>query len=259
MNETPLRRLHGCRALITGAGSGIGLATAHRLTAEGAIVVITDARGDAVERATSEVAAPSIGLTCDVGDEADVERTIGAAVAAVGGLDIVVTCAGITRTTETHLCALDEWEMVLRVNLTGTFLVLKHAIPHLIAAGGGSIVTIGSVASVVAAGRTSSYDAAKGGVLQLTRAVAVEYAEEHIRANCVLPGLVRTGLAANSATIHGPMGSVSKETASSRVRPPIAGHAAPSQIAGVVAFLASEDASFVTGAAIAADGGYTAI
>lgn len=257
--NAPPRRLVGRRILVTGAASGIGLATAHRLAAEGAIVALADARPDAVVTAAAEVGPASVGLTCDVGSEPAVEQTVSAAVAALGGLDIVVTCAGIVRTNDTHLCSLDEWEAVIRVNLTGTFLVLKHCIPHLVTAGGGSIVTIGSVASVVAAGQTSSYDASKGGVLQLTRAVAVEYVDAGIRANCVLPGVVRTSLAATSKELHGPMGPAVNSSAALRLRIPMQRSAEPSEIAGVVAFLASDDASFVTGAAIAADGGYTAI
>lgn len=254
-----LRRLDGRRAVITGAASGIGLATAHRLVAEGAHLVMTDARADAVQSAAAAVGGQAIGLACDVGDEASVVDAVTAAVEHLGGLDVVITCAGITRVSETHLCSLEDWETMLRVNLTGTFLPVKHALPHLMRAGGGAIVTVGSVASVVAAGRTSGYDAAKGGVLQFTRAVAVEYVDHHIRANCVLPGLVATGLAANSAQLHGAMEVPAKAGPSSRVAVPMPRAADPAELAGVIAFLASDDASFVTGTAVAADGGYTAI
>jgi NAD(P)-dependent dehydrogenase (short-subunit alcohol dehydrogenase family) len=125
--------------------------------------------------------------------------------------------------------------------------------------GGGAIVTIGSVSSVVAAGRTCAYDASKGGVLALTRSIAVENAEHGIRANCVLPGIVRTPLAANSVELYGQMSGDTSKLPVNRIRVPMERHADPSEIASVVAFLASEDASFMTGAAITADGGYTAI
>ena len=116
-------------------------------------------------------------------------------------LDTVVACAGLAYPGATHEMPLAAWETMIRVNLTGTFLTVKHALPHLLDAGGGSIVTIGSIASLVAAGQSSAYDASKGGVLQFTRAIAVEYVDHGIRANCVCPGVVATGLGANSRAV----------------------------------------------------------
>lgn len=252
-------RLAGRRALLTGAASGIGFAVARRLREEGARVALTDIRADALAQAAESLGGDPPSIVCDVGSEASVASAVSAAAQALGGLDIVVTAAGIVRSARTHEAPLAEWEAVLRTNLTGTFLLIKHAIPHLLAAGGGAIVTIGSVASVVAAGRSCAYDASKGGVLQLTRAVAVEYADAGIRANCVLPGIVRTGLAASSIELHGPMDTDTRRAPASRLRVPIERAAEPEEIAAVVVFLASDDASFMTGAAVAADGGYTAI
>ena len=177
----------------------------------------------------------------------------------LGGVDILVSCAGIVRTGRTHELPLETWDALLQVNLTGTFLVLKHGIRLMRENGRGAIVTIGSVASVVAAGRTSAYDASKGGVLQLTRAVAVENADVGIRANCVLPGIVRTPLAENSAAIHGPMSGDASRLPTQRIQVPMARVAEADEVAAVVVFLVSDDASFITGAAIPVDGGYTAI
>jgi NAD(P)-dependent dehydrogenase (short-subunit alcohol dehydrogenase family) len=253
-------RLAGRRALVTGAGSGIGRASALRLAAEGAAVAVVDVRAGSAEMVVAELEAAggkAVALTADVREEEAVRGAAAEAVAALGGLDTVVACAGIVSTGATDAMSLEQWNLMLGVNLTGVFLTLKHTLPHLVEAGRSSIVTIGSVASLVAAGRTPAYDASKGGVLQFTRAIAVEYADRGVRANCVCPGVVNTNLAASSRSLNAPVESdVGPWT---RLRPPQSRAADPSEIASVVLFLCSDDASFVTGAAIAADGGYTAI
>ncbi len=258
-----LGRLAGRRALVTGGASGIGRASALRLAAEGASVAVVDVRAGAADPVAAEVTAAgghAIALTCDVRDEASVETATRAAADAFDGLDTVVACAGITATGATHAVALADWQLVISVNLTGVFLVVKHALAHLLDAGGGAIVTVGSTASLVAAGRTASYDASKGGVLQFTRAVAVEYVDQGIRANCVCPGVVSTDLATHSRALDAPLETGDGVPGpSGRLRVPMSRAADPSEIAAVVAFLCSDEASFLTGAAIPVDGGYTAI
>ena len=256
------QQLAGRRALVTGAGSGIGAACVRQLTDQGAAVAALDVRSGAAEEVVAPLRASGgrvAAIQCDVGDEAAVSAAAQAAAAALGGLDTVVAAAGIAPPSRTHEISLEQWENVIRINLTGVFLTIRHTLGLLIEAGSGSIVTIGSVASLVAAGTSSVYDASKGGVLQLTRAIAAEYADEGIRANCVCPGVVATGLRANSETIHGPVTSVVEAPTAERIRRPIARRADPHEIASVVAFLCSDAASFMTGAAVPVDGGYTSV
>jgi len=250
------------RALITGAGSGIGAACARLIAAQGAAVAALDVRAGAADGIAAELraaGAQAIGLECDVGEELSVAAAAQAGVDAFGGLDTVVAAAGIAPRSRTHDLSLEQWDDVIGVNLTGVFLTLKHTLPLLVEAGGGSVVTIGSVASLVAAGTSSVYDASKGGVLQLTRAIAVEYADDGIRANCVCPGFVATQLSANTEAVHGPTTSVVEAPPAERIRRPIERRADPIEIASVVAFLCSDAASFMTGTGVPVDGGYTAV
>jgi NAD(P)-dependent dehydrogenase (short-subunit alcohol dehydrogenase family) len=196
-------RLAGRRAFVTGGGSGIGRAAAIRLAAEGAAVAVADKRAESAEAVADEIAAAggrALALACDVGEEKQVASAVERAAGAFGGLDSVLANAGTAGAGWIHETTLEDWEAVLRVNLTGVFLTAKHTIPHLLAAGGGAIVTTGSIASFVVGpgGSAASYAASKGGVLQLTRQIAVDYGPQGIRANCLCPGGVRTRIGVHS-------------------------------------------------------------
>ncbi|MDP2920332.1 MAG: SDR family oxidoreductase [Dehalococcoidia bacterium] len=258
-------KLNGKCAIVTGGGSGIGRACVLRLAQEGARVMVGDIRTELAEE-TAKMVRASGGVAsfvhCDVASEADVEAMTDKTIKELGGPDILVAAAGTSTRGGIHELSLADWEHVVRVNLTGQFLCARAALRHMINHGGGNIITIGSISSVVigAGGSAASYKASKGGVLQLTRAIAVEYAHKGVRANCVCPGAVATNLGKHSREESVKWTSVLKDDARAyKFDVPIARRADPMEIANVVAFLASDESSFMTGSAVMADGGYTAI
>lgn len=259
--------MEGRRAFVTGGGSGIGRATAFRLAAEGASVAVADIRAESAEAVAAEIEAgggTALAVPTDVASEASIEGAVAETVRAFGGLDTVFANAGTAGSGWLHELALDDWEAVLRINLTGTFLTAKHTIPHLLANDGGAIVTTGSIESQVIAlgGSAASYAASKGGVLQLTKQIAVDYGPRGIRANCLCPGVVRTRLAhhvredANDHTTPVPEGG---QLPRQHIETPIPRVGQPDEQAAVAVFLLSDDASFMTASTVTVDGGYTAI
>lgn len=250
-----LPRHSGRRIVVSGGVGGIGSAAIERLVAEGSAIGIVDMDGEgakALAARITQAGGTAIGAQCDVGDEKSVSDAIATVAEHLGGIDGVLTCAGIARSSLAGEMSFDDWHSVIRVNLTGTFLVLRSALPHIEAAGGGSIVTIGSVASLVAANKnTPSYDASKSGVLGLTRSVAIGYAEKEIRANCLCPGVVDTELARRARMQDG-------VTSTALDRTPLGRRADVTEMASIISFLLSDDSSYMTGSTLTADGGLIA-
>jgi NAD(P)-dependent dehydrogenase (short-subunit alcohol dehydrogenase family) len=238
-----MKGLEGLRVLVTGAGGGIGGAVVERLVAEGSRLAVTDIVAPGVTGA-------AVSLAADVCDERSVAALVQESVASLGGLDALVAVAGIQVSGPTHELAPDDFRRVLDVNVMGTFLVTRAVLSVMLEAGGGRIVTFGSTAAVVAAPELAAYAAAKGAVLQFTRSIGVEYARRGIRANCLCPGGTKTPLLAE----------IDRQRQGAdhfREGHPLGRYADPSEIASAVAFLLSDDSSFVLGSALMVDGGYS--
>ncbi|GES33097.1 SDR family oxidoreductase [Streptomyces angustmyceticus] len=253
-----MNRFDGRRTLITGAGSGIGRATTHRILAEGGRVVAADIdeaglRGTA-ERAAADGSAGRLETTVlDVADEASVRATVAAAVSGLGGLDVLVNAAGILRSSHTHLTGLEEFQRVISVNLTGTFLMIREALPALLAGRNPVVVNFSSTSASFAHPYMSAYAASKGGIQSMTHAIAAEYAKQGLRAVCVAPGSIDSGMTS------GPVPGLPEDADTGlfdKLFPALGeGFASPDTVAGVIAMLASHDGAFITGTEIRIDGG----
>ena len=250
-------RLKGKVAIITGAGSGLGKAAAQLFAKEGAKVVVAANRekeGEQTVRSIKAASGEAIFVKVDVTTAADVEKAVKTAVNKYGKLDIMFNNAGtpgpgklIADITE------EEWNRVISVNLTGVFLGTKYAIPEMLKGGGGVIINVSSVAAVSPRRYAGAYAAAKAGVIQLTRTTALEYARKNIRVNCILPGPIDTPFFSKVAGGDPEKIATFKEKVLKEV--PMGRFAQPEEIAQVAPFLASDEASYITGAAFAADGG----
>jgi meso-butanediol dehydrogenase / (S,S)-butanediol dehydrogenase / diacetyl reductase len=253
-------RFVGRVALITGGASGIGAATARRITAEGGEVIICDRDGAAAQQFAAELnaGANAAGRVVARGDELDVtdlERTL-EVVSRLERVDVLVSAAGVDVCDTVPNTSPDEWRAILDVDLTGVYNSCRAVLPGFVARGSGSIVTISSAIGTVGERNRSAYCAAKAGVENLTRAMALDHGPNGIRANCVAPGLIDTPLIRN--------GKVGGEDDPSAMQAMVDRHHAlgrigqPSEVAAAIAFLASDDASFITGAVLPVDAGWTA-
>lgn len=244
-------------ALVTGAASGIGAACAVRFAAEGASVAGLDLQKARPEPwGEVERSAPKALFLdgVDVRDEAGVEQAVRSVLETFGGIDVLVNAAGVgSGGARAHELPSEEWQRVLDINLTGSYLVAKHVLPAMVDRGSGSVIHLASVEGLEGMSRSLAYNASKGGVVLMTKNMALDYAQDGIRVNCLCPGLIDTPLTAPLATpgLEGVREQMRGWHAMQRL-------GRPEEVAACALFLASEDASFVTGHALVVDGGWTA-
>jgi len=247
-----MAELSGKVVAMTGAASGIGRATAKELVASGALVVAGDLNEAGLAEVATEVAELPGKLTvvkCDVTHEDDVKALIARAVSEHGRLDGLVNVAGIGGFAHTHQTSIEHWNRFISINLTGTFATTLHALPHLIETKG-AVVNIASQAAMKAHPYAAAYCASKGGVLMMTKALALEYAAKGVRFNAVCPGGIKTPILKDFAPL--PDGDMSLLM---RISPPMQRFGRPHEVGKLVAYLLSADASYITGESIIIDGG----
>lgn len=252
-------KLNGKVAIITGGGMGIGAATAGLFAAEGAAVVLGDIAHEAGRRVANAITAQggrAAFVQCDVRRPEEVMQLIQSALETFGGIDCLINNAGIALAKSTTETTLDEWERVLGINLTGPWLCAQAAIPMMRQRGGGVIVNVASNAGLVGFPNLAAYCASKGGLVQLTKAMALDCAPHHIRVNAICPGHTRTPMGDGFVAAQADPAAFVKDFIN--VQHPIGRMAEADEVARAILFLASDDSSFITGAILAADGGYTA-
>ncbi len=250
-----MERLEGKRAIVTGAGAGIGRAIALRLSDEGARVALADLDGQAAERVAGEIEGKTLIRQTNVTRADEVEALVRSVVEEWGGLDVMVNNAGIGVAATAPETSEEDFDRQMAVNLKGTFFGIKYAVPAMRESRGGSIVNMASVAALVGVPDRAAYCAAKGGILALTRAAAIDHVSEGIRVNCIAPGTVDTPWIDRITA-----GYDDPEEARARMeaRQPHGRFVTPEEIAAMAAYLASDESASAVGACMVVDGGMTA-
>jgi 2-deoxy-D-gluconate 3-dehydrogenase len=246
--------LSGRAALVTGGNGGIGLAMAQGLADAGAAVAVVGRDAEKNDAAAADLrrrGAKATSIVADVADERSCRSAVADAVGAFGGLDILVNNAGINIRKQPEQYTLEEWNRVLATNLSSAFIFAQVAYPEMTRRGGGKIINIGSMMSLFGAPFAAPYAASKGGIVQLTRALATAWAKDNIQVNAVLPGWIDTAL---TRTARRDVAGLEERV---RARTPAGRWGVPEDLAGIAVFLASRASDFVTGAAIPVDGGYS--
>jgi NAD(P)-dependent dehydrogenase (short-subunit alcohol dehydrogenase family) len=247
-------RLQDKIAIITGAGTGIGRACAMAFAWEGARVGLMGRRREPLEAVAREIGEKAFVVTGDVGDPEQIVPAVEDTVQHFGGLNVVVNNAGVLIAGKAESHTEEEWDQTFDVNVKGLWLMSRAALPHMRKAGGGSIINLSSVLGLVGASNRVAYAASKGAVTMMTKAMALDHAHEHIRVNCICPGIVETEMVADFVRKAPNPEQARKQRVSLH---PMGRFGQPEDIAACAVFLASDESSWMTGAALPVDGGYT--
>jgi NAD(P)-dependent dehydrogenase (short-subunit alcohol dehydrogenase family) len=249
-------RLSGKIAIITGAGTGIGRAIALAFAQEGAKLTLAGRRKDQVEAVAREAGDSALSIAADVSKRQDIERLVGETVTGFGGLNVLVNNAGVLHAGTAEQITEEQWDETFNINVRGLWLLSRAVLPEMRKAGGGSIVNVASVLGINGVRNRAAYSASKGAVVLLTKCMAVDHGQEKIRVNAICPSFVETDLTAAVLKNVADPEAVRRERTSVH---PIGRLGKPEDVAGLAVYLASEESSWVTGAAMVVDGGYLAV